>query len=186
MFTSAVNRCVLLSWNAIALDLAGIHLADKVQVGDASLQLNGAGIRTRFFFKIYVGALYLPQKQTSAEAIIDDGNERRIVLYMLRELSSSKLYGAFKEAVEANHTPDVLAAIDAQMKQMAQIFESVEVVKPGDIITLDYEPVGGTRISVNGTTRGTIMGAGFNRALLRIWLGNNPVQEDLKKGMLGG
>jgi len=178
--------CVLLSWNASALDLAGIHLDDRVQMGDLSLKLNGAGIRTKLLFKVYVGALYLPQKQASAETIIDDDGERRIVLYMLREMKSAKLYDAFREAVEANHTPDVLAAINVQMQQMEQIFGSLELVKKGDVLTLDYQPGVGTRISVNGTTRGTVTGAGFGRALLRIWLGNNPVQDDLKKGMLGG
>jgi len=69
---------------------------------------------------------------------------------------------------------------------MAQIFDSVREVKPGDIITLDYLPASGTRITVNGTGRGTIAGVAFNRALLKIWLGKDPLQDDLKKGMLGG
>ena len=178
--------CCLLSWNATALDLEGIHLADKMQVGDASLQLNGAGIRTKFFFKIYVGALYLPQKQASAEAVISDGHEHRIAMYILHELSGEKLFNAFNDAIEANHSASELAALDAQIKQMAEIFEGVREVKPGDIIMLDYLPASGTRITLNGTERGIIAGAAFNRALLRIWLGKNPVQEDLKKGMLGG
>jgi hypothetical protein len=175
-----------LTAQAFALDLAGIHLADKVQVGDATLQLNGAGIRTKFFFKIYVGALYLPQKQTSGEAIIEDEHEHRVALYILHELSGKKLFNAFNEAIEANHSPAELSALDKQIKQMAQIFEAVDEVKPNDIITLDYLPASGTRIIVNGTERGIIAGAPFNRALLKIWLGNNPVQDDLKKGLLGG
>ena len=67
------------------------------------MQLNGAGIRTKWFFKIYVGALYLPEKQTSAEAIIADDRERRVVMYILHELGSEKLFNAFNEAIEANH-----------------------------------------------------------------------------------
>jgi hypothetical protein len=176
----------LLSFNASALDLAGVHLADTVNVGDTALQLNGGGIRTKFFFKIYVGALYLPEKQASAEAIIADEREHRVVLYMLHELGSEKLFNAFREAIEANQSPAEMAALGAQIRQMAQIFDSVQEVKPGDIIMLDYLPASGTRITVNGTERGTIAGAAFNRALLRIWLGRNPVQDDLKKGMLGG
>ncbi len=92
----------------------------------------------------------------------------------------------FMEAIEANHSPAEMAALDAQIRQMAQIFGSVHEVKPGDIIALDYLPASGTRITVNGAERGTIAGAEFNRALLRIWLGKHPVQDDLKKGMLGG
>jgi len=177
---------LLLSFNASALDLADIHLEDSVQLGDTVLQLNGGGIRTRFFFKIYVGALYLPQKQNSAEAIIADENKHRIALYILHELSGEKLFSALNDAIEANHTAAELATLDAQMKRMKQIFEAVQQVKPGDIIMLDYLPDSGTRITVNGTERGIIAGADFNRALLKVWLGKHPVQDDLKKGMLGG
>lgn len=177
---------LLANVSASALDFAGIHLVDQMKVGDTILQLNGGGIRTKFFFKIYVGALYLPQKQTSAEAIIADEHEHRIVLYILHELGSKKLFNAFYEAIEDNYSATEMAALDAQFKQMAQIFDSVKEVKSGDIITLDYLPASGTRITVNGTERGIIAGAAFNRAVLKVWLGNKPVQEDLKKGMLGG
>lgn len=177
---------LLLGWNASALEIEGIRLDDKAQLGEARLQLNGAGLRTRLFLNIYVGALYLPQKQTSADAIIADEHERRVALHMLRGLSSKKLFSAFDEAIKKNHTPAELGALDPQLKQMEQIFAAIADVKQGDVILLDYLPGSGTRITVNGTARGTIMGAAFFRALLRIWLGSEPVQEDIKKGMLGG
>ncbi len=175
-----------LSWNVNALEVAGVKLAENAQVGNASLQLNGTGIRTKLFFKVYVGALYLPQKQTSAEAIIADEREHRVALHLVRDMSSEKLLNAFNDAIEANHTQAELVALDTQLKQMAQIFNAVKEVKPGDVITLDYLPASGTQISVNGTARGTIPGVAFNRALLKIWLGSKPVQDDLKKGLLGG
>ena len=169
-----------------AAELAGVRLVDTVQMGEKALVLNGAGIRTKWFFKVYIAALYLPQKQTSAESIIADDHEHRIVLHMLRDLSSEKLFNAFKDAIEANHSPDELRSLDADIKQMAQIFEAVEEVKSDDVISLDYLPAIGTKIRVNGTNRGTIAGAAFNRALLKIWLGDKPAQDDLKKEMLGG
>jgi hypothetical protein len=177
---------LLLSGNLWALEVAGVKLPDTAQVGNANLQLNGAGLRTKFFFKIYVSALYLPQKQSVADPIIADEHEHRVALHILHELSSKKLYGAFSEAIEVNHSHAELAALDAQMKQMRQIFDEVKEVKPGDVITLDYLPASGTQLGVNGTVRGTIAGTAFNRALLRIWLGSKPVQDDLKKAMLGG
>lgn len=178
--------CVLLSWNASALDLADVHLADTMKVGDTVLQLNGGGIRTKWFFKIYVGALYLTQKQTSAEAVIADEHVHRVAMYMLHGLGSKRLFDSLYEALENNHTPDELAALDPQIQMMKQIFDAVKEVKPGDVIMLDYLPASGTRITVNGIERGDIPGAALARALLKVWLGKHPVQEDLKKGMLGG
>lgn len=177
---------MLLSGNAAALELAGVHLADQVQVGNASLLLNGAGVRSKFFFKIYVGALYLPQKQTSGESVIADERAHRMALHILHELSSEKFSSGFNEAIRSNHTPAELAVLDAQLKQMAQIFEAMKEIRPGDVVTLDYLPGSGTQIGVNGKSFGTIPGAAFNRALLDIWIGSKPVQEDLKKELLGG
>lgn len=176
---------LLLSGSLSAMEVAGVNLPDSAQVGTQPLVLNGAGIRTKWFFKVYVAALYLPQKQTSGAAIIADEHPHRMALHMLRELGSKKLYGAFSEAIEMNRTPAELAAMDAQMKQMKQIFDAVNEVKSGDIVALDYLPGSGTQISVNGKAFGTIAGAEFNRALLEIWIGSNPVQDDLKKGLLG-
>jgi long-chain acyl-CoA synthetase len=54
-----------------------------------------------------------------------------------------------------------------------------------DVVALDF--VGGdTRISLNGQAKGSIAGERFNRALTKVWLGDKPVQADLKKALLGG
>jgi hypothetical protein len=178
--------CLLFSWNVSALELADVNLPDKAKVWDTNLQLNGAGIRTRFFFKVYVAGLYLTQKQSAAENILADGQVHRVALHFKREMNSEKLLGAFNDAIEANSSAAELAEIGAQLKLMKEIFNSVKEVKEGDVIWLDYLPAAGTRISVNGTAQGLVPGPSFNRALLKIWLGNKPVQDSLKEGMLGG
>ena len=77
-----------------------------------------------------------------------------------------------------------VAAIKAQMDQMVTTMKSFNEVKEKDIVTLDFVD-GGTRIGLNGAAKGTIAGDAFNKALMRIWLGEQPVQADLKKSMLG-
>jgi Chalcone isomerase-like len=178
--------CLLLSWNANALEVAGVKLPDSVSLSNQNLLRNGAGIRTKWFFKVYVAALYLPKKLTSDSEIIADENPQRIALHMLRDLGEKKFLHAFIEAIEANHTKVEMAMLDDQIKQMTDIFHLVQDVKSGDVIDLDYLPGIGTLISLNGVTYGTIAGEMFHRAILKIWLGKNPVQDDLKKGMLGG
>jgi hypothetical protein len=178
--------CVLLSWNASALEVAGVMVADSVHLGNRDLVLNGAGIRTRFFFKVYVAVLYLPVKQTAANVIIADENPQRIALHMLRDLSEEKLLHAFLDAIEANHTKAEMTMLEPQLKQMTGIFHQVKEVKPGDVITMDYLPASGMQISVNGVAHGTIAGDMFHRAMLKVWLGEDPVQDNLKLQLLGG
>jgi len=177
--------CLLLSWNAGAVEVAGVKLADSVTVGNQALVLNGAGLRTKWFFKVYVAALYLPKKLTSENAIIADESPQRIVLFMLRDVGEKRFLNAFLEAIEANHTKAEMAMMDDQIKQMSGIFHLVQDLRSGDVITMDYLPGSGTQISVNGVTYSTIVGEMFHRALLKIWLGSEPVQSDLKAALLG-
>ncbi|HET9405474.1 MAG TPA: chalcone isomerase family protein, partial [Burkholderiales bacterium] len=178
----------LLGGAAVAAEVEGVKLADKVRLGDGGpeLVLNGAGLRTRVFFKVYVGALYLREKSGSAQAVFADNGPKRVAMHMLRDLTADQLFSAFNDGLKANHAPAEVAKLEPQVKQLEGIFSAVKAAKSGDTILLDYVPGAGTRVVVNGNARGTIAGEEFNRALLRIWLGDQPVDAALKKAMLGG
>lgn len=177
---------VLSLGSAFAAEIEGVKIADKVQVGSAELVLNGAGVRTRLFFKVYVGALYLQAKSNAAEAVLADTGQKRIAMHMLRDLGAEQLLSALKDGLGSNHSPEQLSKLEPQVKQLEDIFNSVKAAKSGDVILLDYLPGAGTRVTVRGDDKGTIPSEEFNRALLRIWLGNRPVDAALKKAMLGG
>jgi hypothetical protein len=172
---------------AIAAEIEGVKVPDQARVGDTgpAVVLNGAGLRTRAFFRVYVGALYLQQKKAAAEAVLADTGAKRIALHLLRDLTSEQLLSAFNDGLKSNHAPAELAKLDAQVKQLEGIFAAVKEAKSGEVILLDYVPGSGTRVVVNRDTKGTIPGEDFNRALLRIWLGERPVDAALKKAMLG-
>jgi hypothetical protein len=180
-----ITCCLLLSWNAGAMEVSGVQLPDSVHLGSHDLVLNGAGLRTRFFFKVYVAALYLGEKTHAAEAVLDQPGVKRVSMHILREISGEKMLNAFNEAMVANHTPAEMQALEPQLKELTAIFHAIGKVKEGDVVNLDYFPDSGTQIIVNGVQRGNIPGAPFNRALLKIWLGDKPAQADLKQEMLG-
>lgn len=176
---------LLAVWNASAREVADVRLAESVQVANAALVLNGAGVRTRVIIDVYVAALYLGKKTDRAEEVLADPGVKRIALHMLYGMSSTKLLDAFKSAIEANHSEAELSALDGQLKKFYALFAAISSINSGDVILLDYLPGIGSRVTINGVERGAVEGAEVNRALLRIWLGNNPVQKDLKKELLG-
>ena len=184
--TGFLTAWLLLCGAAQAAEIEGVKLADKVQVGGAELVLNGAGVRTRVFFKVYVGALYLQTKANATEAVLADAGPKRIAMHMLRDLTAEQLFSALNDGLKNNHAPEHLAGIEPQVRQLEGIFNSVKAAKSGDLILLDYLPGTGTRVTVRGEDKGTIPGEEFNRALLRIWLGNQPADASLKRAMLGG
>jgi Chalcone isomerase-like len=175
---------VLLAAGAQAAEVGGVKLNDKLMVGGQELVLNGAGVRSRAVFKVYVGSLYVPAKATTLAAVLEKA-PRRFQLNILRSLSSDQLNDALSDGLKDNNSAADLAAIKPQVDQLVTTMKSLGDVKEGDIVTLDFVD-GATKIGLNGTAKGSIAGDAFNRALTKIWLGDNPVQPDLKKAMLGG
>ncbi|TMG94595.1 MAG: hypothetical protein E6H73_07105 [Betaproteobacteria bacterium] len=168
---------------ALAAEVGGLRLDDKVSIGAQELILNGAGLRTRVVFKVYVASLYLPQKATELAAVLAK-SPRRIQLNLLRTLSADQLVEALNEGLTENNTTAELAAVKPQVDQLATIMKSFKEVKEKDVITLDFVD-GATRIGLNGEGKGSIGGDAFNQALTKVWLGEKPVQADLKKSLLG-
>ncbi len=90
--------CAALAAWAQPLEVEGVKLEATSQLGAAKLQLNGAGLRTKVFFKVYVAALYTPQKATSAAQLLTQTGARRVTITMLRE-DLANLIGTAKETV---------------------------------------------------------------------------------------
>ena len=86
--------------------------------------------------------------------------------------------------IKENRTPAELAAIKVPTYQMVATMKAFGEVKEKDVVTLDFVD-GATKIGFNGAAKTSIAGEAFNNALTRIWLGEQPVQSDLKKSMLG-
>jgi len=183
-----VLAALLTAGTALAAEVEGVKLPDRIKLPDAGpeLSLNGAGVRTRIFIKVYVGALYLQSKTPAADAVLADAGPQRVALHLLREVTSEQLLSGFNDGLRDNHTPEQLAQLEPKIKEFSVIFNSMKAVRNGDVIHLDYSAPAGTRVTVNGDAKGTVAGDDFHKALLRIWLGNRPADSNLKKAMLGG
>ncbi len=185
---AAALTSIVLASAALAAEVAGVKLDDRVTIAPNApeLVLNGAGVRTRFFVKVYVGALYLPGKRTSAADVLALPGAKRMTLVMLRDLTAQQLADALNEGFAANNPPPDQERYKAQLAELLGIMNALGQAKQGEIIALDYLPDSGTRVVVNGQAKGKpIPDEGFYRAILKIWLGDKPVDADLKKGLLG-
>lgn len=168
---------------AEARDIAGVQLAEQLSAeGGKTLVLNGAGIRSKFFFKIYVGALYMEMPSSNVKEVVETDSGKRIAMHFLYdEVSKKKLIDGWNEGFKNNTSPEQMAALTERINTFNAFFDTVH---KGDTVILDYQPQSGTRVSIKGKEKGLIAGKDFNDALLRIWLGDRPVTDDLKKAML--
>ncbi len=173
--------------NVQAAELEGVMLEDRIRVDNQELQLNGIALRIRFIFKVYVAGLYLPEKATTARVAIDARGPKRIVLVMLREATADQFLESIDAGMRANSSEAELAQVKQQTEDLFAKIRGVGQARTGMRIVLDYAPsLGGTTLFVDGAPQGKPMpGEDFYQALLRIWLGEQPVQGDLKEALLG-
>lgn len=182
---AALLAALIASPGLQAAEVAGVKVDDRIRVGGSDLVLNGAGLRSKLFVKVYVGALYVGQKANTPAAIIDQNGPRRMVMRLLRDMDADTLHGALDEGLRNNLTPAELADMKPQADQLAGIMKGIGKVREGDSIAIDF---GGDGIAVvlNGDSKGKVAGGAFARALLKVWLGDKPADASLKKALLGG
>lgn len=182
----------LILWAAATLSqagaatLEGLRFDDAVKVANRELQLNGLGVRAIFIFKAYVAGLYLGDKTSVPQEVLRQPGPKRIQMRMLMEVGAPDIKKALVDGMQKNVSEAQWAAMQDRVAQFARTIESIGVAKPGDTINLDYVPERGLMLAVNDVTKGgAIGGTDFYNALLEIFVGDNPVDTRLKKGMLG-
>ena len=168
--------------SGFAMEVAGVKLADE----DQKLLLNGAGLRKRAFFQVYAIGLYLPEKKAVAAEAIAAAGPKRVAMHMLRDVNAADFAGALTDGMKENHSEAEMKALEPRIKQLLAAMDLIKEARKGMRITLDWVPSAGTQLTVDGKPTGQpIPGEDFYRALLKIWLGEHPVQDDLKKALLG-
>jgi long-chain acyl-CoA synthetase len=167
-----------------AAEVAGVRIDDTLKLGNADLVLNGAGLRSKLFIKVYVGALYVTQKSGTPAGVLDSAGPRRMLMRMLRDMDADTLHAALEEGLQNNLSPAELAELKPQAGQLAAIMKGIGKVREGDGIAIDFSAEG-VNVSLNNETRGKVAGANFARALLKVWLGDKPADGALKKALLG-
>jgi len=179
--------CALaLALPAAAVEVEGVKLDDMVKVGGKELALNGAGVRTRVIFKVYVLGLYLQdKKKTPADVLAADG-PRRFTLVMLRDVSGADMSEAFVTALNKNSDEAEKSKIVRQTAQFGEMFSKIDTLKKGVVVTGDWLPGAGTVIQLNGKPLAEpLPDMAFYNAILKIWLGDKPADSSLKPALLG-
>ena len=169
-----------------AAEIAGVKLDEKIQLDTHLLQLNGAGIRYKAVFKVYVAALYVGKKVSTPEEFYAATGPKRMSITMLRDIESNELGKAFTKGFEENAPKGEMSKLIPGLVRMGQVFADQKKLVAGDTFTNDWIPGTGTVITVKGKVQGEpFKEPEFFNALMRIWLGPNPADWKLKDALLG-
>ena len=171
---------------AAAVDVSGYKFDDINKVAGKDLKLNGAGMRTKFVVKVYAAGLYLSEKSKAVADILKQDGPRRVTLQMARDVSSEDFGKAFMDGLNDNVDKAEKQKIVAQIGKFGEMFAGVDGLKKGDVLHIDWIPGSGTVCELNGKKLiDNVPDITFYNALLRIWLGDKPVDRSLKSALLG-
>ncbi|MGN5478906.1 chalcone isomerase family protein [Cupriavidus basilensis] len=170
-----------------ASEIEGLRFDDAARVAGKELQLNGTALRSGLLVKGYVAALYLPEKARNATVVLGTPGTKRLQLRMLRQVEPTTFAKAVQKGMRENHSELQMQMLSTRVVQFERTMDQVGTAHKGDVINLDYSPDAGTVVAINGTPRGRpIPGDDFYQAVLRVFLGEHPIDRDVKRGLLGG
>ena len=174
---------VFLTSLGISAEVGGVILPEFMRVGKTLLFLNGAGVRKKFFFKIYAIGLYVKKKTTNAEEILNADEPMAVKMrFIYNGISPKKMKNAWLEGFEKS-THGNIAPLKNKIDKFNSLFNVK--VKRDFIYDLIYIPDKGTEVHLNGKLLGVIKGLDFKRALFGIWIGDKPINKGLRKKLLG-
>ncbi len=183
----ALALCVALAWlpQPRAAEVEGIGVEDAVEVDGARLELNGAGMRTVYIVKAYVAALYVPVRSQRSEVLLAQKGPRRLSLTMLADLSAEWFTERFLAALRDNAREAELARLAPRVDRLIETMLTLGQTRKGERIDIDFA-AGATSVSVDGHRLGpAIPGEDLFHAILRIFVGEHPIDAELKQAMLG-
>src|SRR5262249_16649394 len=119
-----------------AVEVAGVHVPDTVTAEGKALKLNGAGLRKKLLFKVYVAALYLETPSKDGAAVVSSSEVKSMRLSILRSLKGSQVSEAISEGFERN-SKDQMPKLQDRLKRLDQMIPDV---KEGDEIAFTWSP----------------------------------------------
>lgn len=166
------------------IDVNGVTVPRKIEFQGKTLQLNGAGGRSKMWLEVYVQALYLSQLSQDPQFIIDSDTEMAIRIEITSSMvSSNKLTKAMNTGFEKSAGSN-LEQLRPRIEQLKSYLS--DVITEKDVFVLAYNPLDqNVYVSKNEVLKGKIPGFDFKKALFGIWLSDKPVDDTLKKHLLG-
>jgi len=168
-----------------AVEVRGIKFADTTTVAGQALQLNGAGVRVKVIIDVYAAGLYVGKRDASAQALVSQPGAKSMQIVLLRELTGEEFADAMVKGFRKNNSEADVTRFQPRLDELRKTMVAFGTVKKGTAIQLNFVPGAGSRTLVDGAQKGAdIPGDDFYAALLKIWLGTKPVDDDLKEGLL--
>ncbi len=150
------------------------------------MTLTGVGLRTKTFLKVKVYAIGLyvadaalarplqaergkPKTRVFYRKLVSGDAPRAVHMKFVRDLSAEQIREAFREVLQKADR----ARVDAFVGYFGEL-------RTGTDCVLEWAPGGILKTTVSGVPKPAIEDKAFAGAVLGIWLGDKPIQDDIK------
>ena len=180
----------LLTWSsgvyAAPVEISGVRVEDPITLHGSKLLLNGAGVRYKAVFKVYVAAVYVGIKASTPEEVYAAPGPKRLSITLLRDIDSSEIGKTFAKAIEGPSLKGEMARFIPNLIEMEQNFAAHEKLLAGENFTIDWVPGTGTVLTLKGKPRGEpFKEIELFNTLIGIWLGPFAADWKLRDALLG-
>jgi len=176
----AIAACLAAVTASRADEIEGVSFPVRLERADGAWQLHGMGLlRYKVLIKGYVAALYT-QGEIASDAILGDV-PRRLEISYFWSIPARDFARATEAGIARNVDATTLEKLRPGIDRINALYEDVS---PGDRYSLTYLPGEGTELALNGRAVGRVEGAELSAALFAIWLGDDPLSEDLRDQLL--
>lgn len=166
--------CAAPAW---AAQIAGGALPPTETVGGTQLQLVGCSAREKLWMDLYAVSLYLPREMASVARMTEDGVPKLVRLDVIYDGEvPNGLPSEWKQRLQEHVLQEFMQTLESHYNTL----------RGGDTVRISYAPGGGTTLSVNGKTVATRPGGDLMDAMLKLWVGPNPVSQNVKSELLQG
>jgi hypothetical protein len=179
---------VLAARNAGAREVAGVRFEERLvqPASRAELRLAGAGVFKFLLLRYYACGLYLAADAAGRAALERDA-PRRVAMVMLRTVWSWEFLWGLDRGLADNESAAQRASLRESIDALRAAIRAIGTLSRGATVAIDYAPGQGTRLLVDGVERMAALGGkAFNDLLLRVWIGERPLDPGLKEALLGG
>ena len=155
--------------------LAALLGAAGAQVGSSGLRLAGSETRSMLFTDCYELKVFDADGRLTEAELTDTGQPLSIEVTVLYDGDLPDMPEGWTDEIVPVLTDGKMQALRAAYGRLAE----------GDVIRLDYAPGETSVISVNGEAVLSDPGFALTGAMLDVWFGETPVDEDVKEAFLG-
>lgn len=168
------------------MKLANFEIAERININNVDLFLNGAAVRSKFFIQTYIISMYAAKAITDENVAIESNIERCLRMQIITPLATSK---AVSENIQ-NGLKDGLGNLYNEQKDLVADIRNVIAnagVQYKDIIDIYYTKDSVLKLYKNekeiySNNNGKL----FAETMFCIYVGNKPKDKKIKAALLKG